>query len=201
MKRPTASADPKELTRGQKIVRRGIPFLAATAIIGTPIVANFVEYVQTSLGQGVAEQNAIAGARVHSYKSGTLQLHPGVRTYAAPDTKGRHDVGAGEYVDGNEVPSDDVGVNRAIANPVEYNDPDGTQWLGFTGSNGEKAWIKMGVIGQTDPEGKPYAEWLGNDNNPASVPSVVLNEGVFVDPSQPPKDGHPFRLGVEIAGT
>ena len=170
----------------------GVALVAGALAIGASTV-------HESAQSAVENQNLAASKKVESYVLGTLRIGRGVNIYLAPDTQGKHLIDGGTRVDGDEIPNGSVQNPLIIANPVKYIDPDGTPWLGFTPKGGAQEWIKQAVIGQKNDEGGLYASWTGG-RTPDSIDSVVLRDGVFIDPAMPEKGGAAFMLGTEVVG-
>ena len=178
--------------------RAGIVITTAAAIALTSAVEG-VNLFQQNAKNTVNAQNLAAGKNVDLFLAGTLVLHKGVHTYAAPDTEGRKRIDPAVVADGNEIPATDVSVDTEIVNPVKYIDPDGTPWLGYA-NNQQLGWVKMAVVGQTDTEGRPYAEWKGGAT-PTSIPTAIGSDtrGFYDVRNLSGPNNMPALLGVAVS--
>ncbi len=179
--------------------RRGGIAIATAAAIALTSAVEVVNLFQQNAKNNMNAQNLAAGKNVGSFLAGTLVLHKGVHTYLAPDTEGRKRIDPAAVADGNEIPAPDVSEDTQIVNPVEYIDPDGTLWLGYTYDQ-TLGWVKMAVVGQTDPEGKPYAEWKGGAT-PTSIPTAIGSDtrGFYDVQNLSGPNNMPASLGVAAA--
>ena len=166
--------------------RRGGIAIATAAAIALTSAVEVVNLFQQNAKNNMNAQNLAAGKNVGSFLAGTLVLHKGVHTYLAPDTEGRKRIDPAAVADGNEIPAPDVSE-------------DSTLWLGYTYDQ-TLGWVKMAVVGQTDPEGKPYAEWKGGAT-PTSIPTAIGSDtrGFYDVQNLSGPNNMPASLGVAAA--